>query len=167
MKLNLPSTAALLIAALVGVLWCIFPGFELRSHQDPEIQNLNRVRQLAVACEHFAREHNGRYPPSLDALAPEILEAEHLSKIGYYWDGVSKRKYDFLYFHGLSTADGSNLPLIAAPGPLAGKRIVVRADLTQDTFPEQSYGEMRNQYHAQPHGGGERPSAGAPGRRSP
>lgn len=167
MKFHRPATAVLVIAAAAGLVWYAFPMISLfRASQESEIQNLNRVRQLAVACAAFAAEHNESYPPSVDALAPGIIEPEYLAKIRYYWDGASRRKYDFVYFHGLNRASDSNLPLIAAPGPIRGMRIVVRADLRQDRIPEAEFMAMKRQYYAQPQRRPEPSSAAAPEGRS-
>ncbi len=167
MKLRRSALAALIVLILVGSAWLLLSRVELSSYQDPEVWNLNNALQLAIVFEAFAEENSGCYPPSIDAVVPGMCSAEEMARIRYYRDGKSKRMYDYLYFPGLAVTSDSNLPLIAAPGPVDGKRIVVRVDGKQGRFPEQLYQEMKNQYYAQPHGGVERPSADAPGRRSP
>lgn len=167
MKRTRTVALAVLAVALAGVGCLFLPPIGFFSHRDPEIKNFTNVRQLAVCCQAFGVAHSGRYPTSLEELVPEILKEEQMEKVGYYWDSVSGRRYDYLYFPGLGMDSDPRLPLIAAPGPVHGMRIVVQADLSQDRVPEAKFMAMKRQYCAQPHGGVERPSAAAPGRRSP
>lgn len=166
MGLNRSGLATLILVVVAGSAWLLVSRVELSTYQDPEVWNLNNARGLALACQVFAGENSGSYPPCPDALVPGTCSAEGFARIRNYRDGKSGRLYDYHYFPGLAVGGDSNLPLIAAPGPIDGNRIVVRVDVGQGRFAEEAYLEMKRRYLARQQGRAERPAADGPeGRR--
>jgi hypothetical protein len=66
----------LFIAAFVlGVAPTIFT--EVQDRKQAE-KCLNEGHQIAVACQRYATNHQGNFPPTLDQLVPEYLPDKHI-----------------------------------------------------------------------------------------
>jgi hypothetical protein len=114
----------------------------LRHGSIASLRNRGRAGVVALACQKHAKEHGGKFPPSLMAVGPLMEES---SDKWQYCDPGSKRLYDWLYFPGATTADGAKRLILASPTASTNKdqskseRIVAFADAHAEVWPESQY----------------------------
>ena len=79
------------------------------------------VRQLVLGCKAWAADNDGEFPPGLESLVPEYLDALEL----LIWPAQSGGgRLPFVYRPGHTEAGDPETILIAAPEPMAGERVV-------------------------------------------
>ncbi len=108
-------------------------------------KSINNARQLALACQLYAGDANGEYPPTLDAL----LEANILTDLEKLRNTIQPddTRIPFTYLPGLSTGDPGDLPVIVSPGPMStGKYIVAKNDGSVTLESEESYRRFMKAY---------------------
>jgi len=72
---------AVVVIAVAGFgVVLTLPKFGGPSVRLPEAQSLTNARQIAIACIAYACDHEGNFPPSLDAVVPTYLkDRKHLA----------------------------------------------------------------------------------------
>lgn len=115
--LSLPILAALAI-----------PAFTAAKHKAVEAQDLNQARQIVMACQTYANDHDGNFPAALEELVTE----GHLASGAALESPLLKQPgtVGYLYF-GAKPSDPSDKVLFASKAKTRqGKRIVARVDGT-------------------------------------
>jgi hypothetical protein len=61
-------------AAVMVMLWGIlFPDFGTGQVKTLQTSELSRSKDLWLSCKEYATDHDGNFPPSLEALGPEYV----------------------------------------------------------------------------------------------
>ena len=66
--------AVVVIALVVFGVALSLPKFGGPPLRMPEVQSLSNAREIAIACIAYAGDHEGNFPPSLDAVVPTYLK---------------------------------------------------------------------------------------------
>lgn len=96
--------------------------------------NVSHARYLFLTLKLYAKDHQGQYPPTLSALAPDYLSAEELAKWAYR-DATPGHHHDWLYHAGVRDDSPAHWIVISSPyldvpadGMKPTRRVVVRND---------------------------------------
>ena len=102
-------------------------------------ENVSHARQLQMGLQVYAMDHDGKFPPGLQALADDgyVLNPDGLR----YTESKSKTRHDWTYFAGHTTTDAPDTIIIAAPmtTPDGTKRVVAFLDGSARALPEAEY----------------------------
>jgi hypothetical protein len=93
-----------------------------------QIRNANSAHQVLMIANHYAEEHQGKYPESLAALAKWAVEEEVITTLGilFFFEATPGATPEpWLYFgRGLDQRVLENTVLLVSPRAVRGKRIV-------------------------------------------
>ena len=70
--------APLVLAPVAIAAGVALPVFNSVSEKGKSTKGLAQAKQIGLACKIYAADHDGKYPPSLDALGPEYLSTRTL-----------------------------------------------------------------------------------------
>lgn len=142
------TTAMTLVWIMVAAL--VTPAIFKALERAEMAENVSNVRQLHLGCLSYAMDHDGKYPPTLEALESEgfIMSLDALR----YKDG--KTKHDWIYSAGHMDTDDMSIILIAAPMTTGSgarpKRIALLLDGSARPMPESDYQQqLRDQQAAE------------------
>ena len=126
-----------LITGYLGI--CVFglamaagmalPVFNKVSEKGKATKSLAQAKQIGLACKHYAGDHDGNFPPTLDDLVPKYLPDKHLF-VCPLGKGTSESGYN--YFGGKDSDPNSKILLSSEAKLLQRKRIVVHVDDSAD-----------------------------------
>lgn len=125
------ALAGLILGYVSFVLIPIFaalalPAFGAVKEKSVEAQALNNGRQIGLACQAYAQNHDGTFPPNLDALVPQYLPDAAVFRCPI---GGNKEPIGFDYLPGQRATDPSEKALLVSKGVnRQKKRVVVRVD---------------------------------------
>lgn len=100
-----------LIAAVAILAGLALPVFAAVQEKGLQTKGLSQLRQVGVACQIYAIDHDGKFPAKLDDLVPEQLPDASLLLCPYP-DAKSPKPFE--YFGG-SKSDPSDQVLAASP----------------------------------------------------
>ena len=135
----LSKITSVAIAASLAV-----PAFQVIQDKAAQIRAGTRARQLGLALQQYAAEHEGRYPASLQTLVTE----NHLTETDLLRHETSGLPW--LYDGGVTQAAApAEVILLAAPVPSRGgvgrqTRLVVFRDLRVLEIPEQEFQQRKS-----------------------
>lgn len=100
-----------------------------------------QMRQVLLACQSYASEHDGNHPPSLGELTKEgYLDDETLLSLKTTAERRSGTTGSaLLYRRGLTDTASPNEVLIAAPMASGSRRLVGRVNGRVDEMPESEF----------------------------
>jgi len=82
----------LLFLALIALAFC--PAC-MKARRDFVSKNMQTGREVVKVCKVYAEEHQG-WPPSLQAMVPEIITQEEYDHLRFY-DPKSKKNEEWIY----------------------------------------------------------------------
>ncbi len=124
---------------MVGVMAGLsLPAYSSMRQRAQETKTMSEVRQLLFACKVYAVDNKGAYPPSLQDL---LVDGQFKSEDLLFWkmDDSSDSPLPYLYRSGLNDMSPADEPLIAAPEPLLGKRVVGYSDASVSSVEEEEF----------------------------
>lgn len=93
-----------------------------------QMRNASSARQVLMIANHYAEEHQSKYPESLTALAKWAVEEEVITTLGklFFFEATPGATPEpWLYFgRGLDPRVPENTVLLVSPRAVRGKRIV-------------------------------------------
>ena len=98
------------------------------SEKGKATKSLAQAKQIGVACKLYAADHDGKYPPTLDALLPDYLADNKVLVSPFAPD----EPMGYTYHPGLTEKSPPATILLEdqyAPS-VAGQKVVIRADAT-------------------------------------
>jgi len=113
------------------------------------VRSMSNLRQIGLALVAHAEANNGRLPPTLLHLSPDVIDTTALPKLGFR-DPDSKRDYDWLY---LPRPSITSLPpeaiLAASPTAIPRKngppeRMVLHRDGSVTHMPDSEFQSVIN-----------------------
>ena len=112
------------------------PVFNVVQEKANQMATGNNARQVVMACKVYAVDHGGSFPPSLDALVPEYIEApEVLQSRPPSEDGDVS---GFEYTTGLTDSDpGETVVLQSKRIYRLNKRVIARLDGSFEVIKEE------------------------------
>jgi hypothetical protein len=111
-----------LLPILAGIALPVFGEVQLRGKQTKSLAN---AKTIATACKIYALDHNGDFPPTLDALGPEHLPDRAILICPLSGPSVPIG-YD--YFGGRTDDPPERILLISKAADRRGRRVVVHVD---------------------------------------
>ena len=102
-------------------------------------ENISNVRQIKLAADMYAMDHDGQYPPKVQLL--EDTGYIHSLDELRYKDAKDKTRHDWLYTAGHANTDNPTIILFAGPMTESDgkKRIVCFLDSSSKPLPESDY----------------------------
>lgn len=115
------AMAWIVLALIAGVVASIFvPAQNSITEHGPVEVAVNQVKQLLLACRAYAADHEGRYPPALDALFPDYLDHKEALRI----QNEMSPPLTLIYHPDKTEHDDPRSVLIEFPVVYEGKRVV-------------------------------------------
>ena len=108
------------------------PAFVQTRERAEQAVQVNHVRQLSMACQMYALDNEGKFPPDLAGLVPDYLDTEEILTCRVRKTGESG---PYLYRPGLSDQSPPKEPLLLAPFPIKEKQVVGYVDGSVDAMP--------------------------------
>ena len=102
-------TAVSTVAVLAGMALPAITKVRLKAVETSE---LNTLKQVLIGLRMYAADNNGKYPPTLSALAPDYVGG---SQILEFTDPRTKQRTPWLYRNSLTEASAGSEVLVAAP----------------------------------------------------
>lgn len=146
MKAHLATLVATIAIGVAGAIY-ILPTLGRTAVRGEQVRNLSSAKQLGVALQAYASEHEGQFPLHLTVLIPDFVEGDKfdellfLAKVADEWP--PRLKYDWLYFGAFLSEKQPPALLLASPRAFRDdkrqKRIVLRRDFTAQVINDNEY----------------------------
>ncbi|MDD5634213.1 MAG: prepilin-type N-terminal cleavage/methylation domain-containing protein [Candidatus Omnitrophica bacterium] len=108
------SELLLVLAIVVLVAVLLMPVIRCSRRNMEKVVCTNNLQQVGLALYIYAREHEGKFPPSLNTLYQEhYLSDERFMDCPGTKEIGTKENPDYAYTAGLSVSDDSAEPLVA------------------------------------------------------
>lgn len=94
-------------------------------------QQGNNARQIVLAIQLYAGQHDGRFPRMLEDLAPEYIEGDALVRLKHFQSHPNSEGEPWSYLgYGMTSDMPQYLPLVVSPRPIltSGEYIVAQFD---------------------------------------
>ena len=141
------------LCALVVTIGVILVGTSIRGPSAEVLaragltRNLSNAKQLAIAINLLAKDHDGHFPLHLSQIVPEYLRAEDWHSLLFASETARGRsaqsEYDWLYFGAFFDEKHPPPLLIVSPHAFRDgkkqKRIVIRGDFTGQIINDDEY----------------------------
>ncbi|EDY17101.1 hypothetical protein CfE428DRAFT_5446 [Chthoniobacter flavus Ellin428] len=109
------------LAILAGMALPVFGEVQLKGK---EVQSLSNAKQIAIACQAYAVDHQNHFPAKLHELVPKYLPDRSV-----FSSPLSPGEtLAYEYFGGLQTDPPQNVLLMSTFKDRHGKRIIVHVD---------------------------------------
>ena len=128
------ATAVVIIALPAFAVWDFSNAFRHNGMvMSSESKSLNNAKLLGLACNTYAIDHDGNFPPSLDALYPTYLKDRHFLISPY----APSEPIGYEYTPGLTETSPPNTIFIEDKFvPISKhKRIVACVDISSRALP--------------------------------
>jgi len=87
-------------------------------------KSINSMKQLTLALLSYAKDHDERFPASLEDLIPDYLDDRSDDKRSLSFECVDGSRKPWHYVEGLTTESEADKVILYSPEPIEGKRIV-------------------------------------------
>lgn len=107
------------------------------------------AHQLVMGLKAYSDEHAGRYPASLEALAPSIFETEGLEKLKYMKTHPNGELERWVYLgDGMNDTMPAHLPILASPRAFGQRNhyLVLRLDGRAESLDATQYNDLMNEW---------------------
>ncbi len=122
------------IVPLAMVAAMVLPATTKVQERAWEAKQMSDIRQLVLGCQQWAGDHDGNFPPDLQALVPDYLAEDVLT-----WESRAGESFPFRYQPGLTESSDPDAVLIAGPEPFGDVRVVGRVSGVVESVPEIDY----------------------------
>lgn len=118
---NRVGTAWIVLAIIaIPVITLFVPARNTIAERSPRTKALNDVKQLLLGCRAYAADHEGPYPPTLDALYPDYIDHKDF----FHVHDHRGTRIPFIYHPGQKDLGEPRAILIEHPILFDGRRIV-------------------------------------------
>jgi len=123
--------------AFVAILAALaMPAFTMVQQQGMQMKVVNNARQLVLGMKQYAADHDGKYPPTLDALFEEqILPDRKLLEFPAAFN-VAGQGWDYRGAELTDRSDGRAIVLITKKAVGSKKKIIARNDGSAEVVKE-------------------------------
>lgn len=144
MVLLLFATSIAAVGIVHQIAWlCREPNLIVMRGMGVETREMSDLKQVATACRLYAEDHEGRFPPTLGELIPEILP-DHRMLFTRARDGDPPQP--IIYRVGFKADDPVDSLVVASPRPFESsrgrRRVVVFVDNSARIVTEAEFQEL-------------------------
>lgn len=111
-----------IVVPVAAILLAAFGAYALRevSFRRDRTNVVSQIRSPALVCRSYSADWEGSYPPSLEALVPDYIDAPEVLA----WKTRGGQRLPFIYHPGSKDSSDPDLPLIESPVLIGNLRAV-------------------------------------------